>query len=323
MYIPPGLGLYWRTHRDVQIGLSEPSTHVLTGLYPGEVPLLSLLTRPCTDADVVAWAKRNRVDESRARKIAASISPIATSEMNRGHCGRSEFAAAARVGAAYPAERADMHVTIVGSGLVGIFLAQFLDLEGIGRITIDDSAPVTAAESEWLSASDVGLPLDQVLRSRLRPRSSTPSTPVVVSVSSRTFPRPVVAHTRAGALPYLPVVVNETSIDIGPFVTEGTPCVDCLELHRTAADLAWPILTEQARHLPRLEPPVTGAAMAGAWVTSEILHLATAGYSRLAGAIISIPPAPGWPRITDVQPHPECGCSAGVNNAQNSRTEHV
>lgn len=43
MQLPEGLGLYWRDNETVQLGLSPARSAVFSGLYPREIPLLSLL----------------------------------------------------------------------------------------------------------------------------------------------------------------------------------------------------------------------------------------------------------------------------------------
>ncbi|MDO5722918.1 MAG: hypothetical protein Q4P33_00745 [Flaviflexus sp.] len=312
MHLPFGLGLFWRDNESIQLGFDEARSAVLDGLYPAEVPLLGLLSRPCTLTDVLAWARGAGVDASRAKKIFQWVADtgLAVTDTHPARMAPCEFAAASRAGEVDPSARAEIGVRILGAGLIGSVCALLLDAEGIGAVQIEDRHPLTGSQSRWLGATHIGEPIDQVLRPRLR-GGGQPSRRITLSVSSRIIPRALAAECLAEDEPYLPIVIGESDITIGPFFFPGGPCHNCLDFHRRDADPSWPFLHTQATRLPGIEPDSTAALISAAWACSEIIELATHPYPRLMASQLHLPPPPGWPRVTEVSVHGECGCQIG------------
>lgn len=311
MHLPFGLGLFWRDNESIQLGLDEQRSAAINGLYPAEVPLLGLLSRPCTLTDVLAWAKTAGVDGSRAEKIFREVAGtgLAVTDVHPTRMAPCEFAAASRAGPVDPAARADLGVRILGAGLIGSVCALLLDAEGIGSVHIEDTHPLTGSQSRWFGASHIGEPIDQVIRPRLR-GGGQPSRRITLSVSSRIIPRQLAAECLAEDEPYLPIVVGESEITIGPFFYPGGPCHNCLDFHRRDADPSWPFLHTQASRLPGIEPDSAAALVAAGWACAEIIDLATSSHPRLMSSRLHIPPPPGWPRMSEAQAHEDCGCQA-------------
>lgn len=313
MQIPDGLGLYWRDSDCVQIGLHPDRRAIIDGLYPREVPLLNLLRNPCTAADVDVWAKSHQVDRDRARKIWETVSAtgLARDATMPGRMARDEYAAAARAGAVDPEAARSTAVTIEGAGLIGSLLAIVLDLYGFGAVAVNDPHPVSESGARWLGLAAFGQPVEAAVRPRLRPGDPI-NRRIVVSVSSRVYPLHIARVCLADDIPYLPIVVAESDIQIGPFVT-GSPCLECVESERTRQDSAWPLLSAQAGRLPMLEPDTASAFLTCGFAAAELLQFVTdEGYEpRLSSAIMHIPPPPSWPTLETVERAADCGCVFG------------
>lgn len=109
-------------------------------------------------------------------------------------------------------------------------------------------------------------------------------------------------------VPHLPIVSLDRGIEIGPFVEPGDgPCLTCVDLARTDADPAWPVVAMQllgraAPALPRLV-----RTEAAAFAARRLLERAAHG----PGEAISwrIDAATGTVRESGWRRHPECRCA--------------
>lgn len=319
MYLPEGLGIYWRERDSIQLGLYSERSAVFEGLYPREVSLFNLLRSPCTPEDVSHWARSNQVDQERARKIWDRVSEtgLAVNDTLPGSMALTEFNALTRAGAAHPTRTGTTAIEIHSTGLIGTLLALVLNQYGFSSIYFTDPGPVTESESRWLGGASYGQPVENAVRPLLRPGSKKATQTLVVAVSSRVYARHIARVALANDIPFLPVVVAEADVQIGPFVT-GTPCVECVELHRQDQDEAWPVLASQGARLSILETDTASAFHAVSLVVSEILHVINHPElkPRLHSSILHVPPAPSWPTIEEIIPHEKCGCHALLSEQQ-------
>lgn len=314
MQIPEGLGLYWRDSSSVQIGLHPGRQAIFPGLYPREVPMLNLLRNPCTKEDVELWARSNQVDLGRAAKIWADVEAtgLALDRSMPGTMARTEYAAAARAGTLEPDRAGTVAIEIHGGGLIGAVLALSLGLYGFGSISISDSSPITESVARWLGTAAFGKPFESAIRPRLQSSAQEPEEKIVISISSRVYPLHIARACLADDIPYLPVVIAEADIQIGPFVT-GTPCIECVESARAEEDRAWPLLSAQAGRLPMLEAETASAFQACAIVIGELLQYVGRPdlEPRLSSSILHVPPPPLWPTVETVPRFQGCGCASG------------
>lgn len=117
-------------------------------------------------------------------------------------------------------------------------------------------------------------------------------------------------------VPHLPVIVDVGRTTVGPLVHGGTPtpCLWCLELHRTDRDAAWPVLTTQLHPAAgSVQEPDVADGLGPA--TLQLVAGCLGVYARhlLAGRL----PPPGvaldigspWPRLDHRRwpVHPHCG----------------
>ena len=130
-------------------------------------------------------------------------------------------------------------------------------------------------------------------------------------------------------IPHLAVVFGDAGVTVGPWVRPGAaPCLRCVDLHRTSADTAWPVMATQLHTLP----PPGEDAITSAIVAARAAALVLAGVAAARGRP-ALPPPVGvsWRLLRDRtdkgsadgsgarwggadwvsatwEPHPECGC---------------
>ena len=119
-------------------------------------------------------------------------------------------------------------------------------------------------------------------------------------------------------VPHLLVRMVEGDAVVGPFVVPGaTPCLRCLDAHRTAVDPVWPLLVEQyARAAGRdrsdgVPEPVDAAlaALAVAWAARDVATYAGGGHPSTLGTTVRISPALETLETQPWTAHPACGCA--------------
>ncbi|MDR6612779.1 hypothetical protein [Leifsonia sp. 1010] len=120
-------------------------------------------------------------------------------------------------------------------------------------------------------------------------------------------------------IPHLPIVFGDAGVTVGPWVRPGVaPCLRCVDLHRTAADPAWPVMATQLHTLP----PPGEDAIVSAIVGARAAALVLAGVAAARGRSVQPPPVGASWRLLRArsegggadwvsaawEPHPECGC---------------
>jgi bacteriocin biosynthesis cyclodehydratase domain-containing protein len=109
--------------------------------------------------------------------------------------------------------------------------------------------------------------------------------------------------------PHLAVEIRDTAVVIGPLVpAAGTPCVRCLDLHRSDRDPAWPTLAVQLATL-HADPvcPATTLLAAAAYAAHEVLTYLDGRPATTEGATIEVS-GPGRARRRSWPAHPACTC---------------
>ncbi len=141
------------------------------------------------------------------------------------------------------------------------------------------------------------------------PAGPEPSAVTVVLASFEVDPR-ITARLMREDHPHLPVVLQPTGAEVGPFVVPGRGCcMRCLAAYRTDADPSWPLVAAQLLTVP--SPPVDPVVVAEA---------AVAAVRILCGdldpdAMVTVR-AEGCPRVSPAPPpHPDCGCLTPAGNA--------
>ena len=116
---------------------------------------------------------------------------------------------------------------------------------------------------------------------------------------------------------HITVAVRDGVVVVGPLVPPaGSPCLSCLDLHRTDRDPAWPSLAAQLA--TGSEQPLTCAATtrvtAAAYVADEVLAYLDGLPARTRGASVEVSGPDRFRRRT-WPPHPRCDCRRGRRTA--------
>jgi hypothetical protein len=237
------------------------------------------------------------------------------------------------------AARRRRSVLIIGSGRIGMLLAATLASTGVGHVLVDDDAPTTHADLAPGGAvpGDLGLVHAQAAEraveralgheatdawSTERADRAAPSGrpgPVPAADLIVLLDRSAADSTRADQLlaadvPHLSVVVRETSVIVGPLVLPGvSPCLRCLDLHRSENDPQWPLVLAQLlgdRHRRRAPREETALAQSAAALTTlQILgHLDGLAVPASVGATLEVELPDGLIARRPWSAHRACGC---------------
>ncbi len=111
-------------------------------------------------------------------------------------------------------------------------------------------------------------------------------------------------------VPVLSIDVRDAVVVTGPLVPpSGSPCLRCLDLHRTDRDAAWPRLAAQLATGPDepLTCTATTALAAAAFAAHQVLCWIDGRRPETVGATVEIS-EPGRSRRRSWSPHPRCDC---------------
>jgi hypothetical protein len=216
--------------------------------------------------------------------------------------------------------RAAARVLVAGHAWLGALVAAALGAAGIGRIDpaldgwtrIDDAMlggllPADAHRSRASAAADaVRRAAPEAVLTPLRQGTAT----FVVRVGSRPGSALATRGVRQRTAPRLDVYLRDGIVVVGPLVLPGgSPCGQCLELHRRDRDSAWPALAAQlATGRDSAEACAVTTALAGAaYAVEEVLRHTDGRPVRTVGATVEIA-GPGSARRRSWPAHPRCDC---------------
>ena len=345
--LKPGLQILSRGPATVQIGLDDRHGTLLDGLAQADVEVVRALVDGIDQALVTGPLPQGRAAETavRARRIVQALAGSGTLVNSR-----SGRAALSQVGELRPRLTADAAawslahrtgdgwellaarrrrtVSIRGSGRTGALLAAALTAAGVGRIDVDDTSPTVATDCVPGGAvpADIGLPRDLVAhraadRALSRPPRDTspsgagPSPPDLVVLLDRSAANAARADQLVGAdVVHLSILVRETSVVVGPLVLPGrSPCLRCLDLHRSERDPQWPLVlaqllaAQQQRHAPSEE--TTLALSAAALAALQVLgYLDGVAVPAAVSTTLEIDLPDGLITHRPWSVHDRCGC---------------
>lgn len=129
-------------------------------------------------------------------------------------------------------------------------------------------------------------------------------------------------------VPHLPVVVQDGAGVIGPLVLPGhSSCLQCMDLHRSAADPEWPTLAARLAAVPSGADPET-VALTAMIACQEVVGLAR----RLAdprgappqtlGRILRVRPQPAGTSLVAAPQHDDCPCGQPIATRSAVRRVH-
>jgi hypothetical protein len=220
-------------------------------------------------------------------------------------------------------------VVVTGRGRLGSAIALTLAHAGIGHVV--PALDGRVAPGEMIAGGLVVTDLDRpravaVAEAIARAAPGTATKPVrrgeasfLVQVGIAGTGGPATLHATAYAqrrLAHLAVAIRDGTAVVGPLVPPaGSPCLNCLDLHRRERDPAWPAMVAQlaaeaTSPVEAVEPcAATTLLAATAFATAEVLAYLDGGAPDTVGATIEIAAA-GQHRRRTWPPHRECGCAA-------------
>jgi len=332
----PGLRRLWRDRNTVQLGTDPRRAVVLEFADPALARVLDLLDGSRTEQAVLREAAALGVPENATEALlstlrergltvdAAALVPPGLPEPVRRWLA-NEVAALALRGEASPAaairRRATARVLVSGHGRLAVPIAAALAEAGVGHVDPAVSG-LTRADDVALGGllpADAGRPrataaADAVTRAApaasVRPLRDGTATFVVQVGSSRPASLTALTYARL-RLPHLAVEVRDGMAVVGPLVPPaGSPCLNCLDLHRRDRDPAWPALVAQLSTGPEHRAPValTTVLTATGYAADAVLTYLDGGAPRLVGTTVEIS-GPGREQRRSWSPHPRCECT--------------
>jgi len=333
--LKPALRRLWRGPASLQLGVTARHAVVLSGIGPDECRVLDLLDGSRTVEDVVRDTAERGTDEATARRLLGALAGAAAlddasldlrpvDEARRQRLEpdrlaltlvRPEPGGAARAMQARHAAA----VTVRGAARLGATVVGLLQAAGVGRVGCVDDGPVRAADLapgglRVLGATRRDSAVAETLRDCGSGRvTAGPARAAGLTVLATAGPAaPEVLHA-VRRHPHLLVTVQETTATIGPFVLPGvTPCLRCLQLHRSDRDPAWPAVAAQLAGSRRdIEPcdVVLATAAASLAVAQTLAWIETAeAPPATAGGLLELEVDHPRLRRRSLRPHPACGC---------------
>jgi len=138
----------------------------------------------------------------------------------------------------------------------------------------------------------------------------SPEPDLTVTVSSGEPPRaPLLDAAHTGAA-HLVVVLDGEDVRIGPFVLPGrSPCLGCLDLHRSGWDPVWPALVPQFGVAQRHALSVLTEHAAAAEVIAQCVQFAHGELPRTASEVIVVDADRTIRTLASSHFHPRCTCA--------------
>jgi bacteriocin biosynthesis cyclodehydratase domain-containing protein len=333
----PGLRRLWRDRHAVQLGTDPRRAVVLEFADPALARVLDLLDGSRTDQTVLREAAAFGVPEPATEALldtlrerglavdAATLVPAGVAAPVRRRLA-SEVAALALRGEGTPAaairRRAAARVLVSGYARLAVPIAAALGQAGVGHVdpVVSGRTRPDDAALGGLLPTDEGRPrataaADAVTRTApataVRPLRDGTATFVVQVGSSRPASLAALTYARL-RVPHLAVEVRDGVVVVGPLVPPaGSPCLNCLDMHRQDRDPAWPALVAQLSTGPETVPPCAATTLltATGYAADEVLTFLDGGAPQTLGTTIEIS-GPGRERRQSWSAHPRCGCAA-------------
>jgi hypothetical protein len=352
----PGLRRLWRTPHMLQLGVDPARAVVLELANPAVAKLLDLLDGAHSERSVLAHAARYGVADADARILldalrsaglvigAHALLPGQLAGPVRRRLTVEAAAIALRSTdsrqTATPAQilrhRAAARVVVVGPGRLGPAVVIALAHAGVGQISPALDGPVEPGDTiSGLLADDVGRPRSAAVAEAIqRAVPGTDTRPIrrgeasfVVQTGTAGPARLHAATYARYRLAHMPATVRDGTAVVGPLVPPaGSPCLNCLDLHRKDRDPAWPGLAAQLATATATDPVQGGGEpcaaptvlAAAGFAAAEVLAYLDGrvagngpGDPQTLGATVEIS-APGRHRRRTWPPHADCDCSQRI-----------
>ncbi len=340
----PGLRRLWRGERTLQLGTDSGAAVLLDVDQPSLIRVLDLLDGSRTERGVQRDAADLGVPEAtslalvdtlhRAKLLVATddLMPPGMPERQRRRL-RSEAAALAMAAAgpaygsrrpAKPAEalrrRAAAAVLICGPARLSAPIGALLAASGIGHVDITVTGRVSDADPAvgGILPDDAGRARRTAATEAIHraapdvdTRAMREGAATFVVQIGPSVPAELLAYGYARrCLPHLLVEERDHVLLVGPLVPRsGSPCLNCLDLHRRDRDPAWPAITAQLATAGDEPAPVSIATITACtgFAAGQVLAYIDGGSVATVGGSFEIN-ASMPARRRSWTPHPRCDC---------------
>jgi bacteriocin biosynthesis cyclodehydratase domain-containing protein len=346
----PGLRRLWRDRHTVQFGTDPRRAVVLEFADPALVRVLDLVDGARTEAEVIQDAAGYGVTEPAVTALLAllregglvveahTLVPSGLPEPVRRRLA-PEVAALALRGEGAPAtairRRRAARVLVTGYGRLVVPIAAALAQAGVGhvdpavsgRTRLDDATiggllPADADRPRGTAAAEAVVRTAPAVH--VRPLRDGAATFVVQVGASRPAGLTALAYGRR-RIPHLALDIRDGVAIVGPLVRPaGSPCLNCVDLHRRDRDPVWPALAAQLSTGPDSPPPCSVVTLlsAVAYAADEVLTYLDGGAPQTVGTTVEIS-GPGRERRRTWAPHPACDCAPRRRTGGHSQLHEV
>jgi hypothetical protein len=333
----PGLARLWRDRHTLQLGLDPRRAVLLEVANPAAARLLDLLDGTRSESAVLDHAAtinvsrddaRTLIDTLRAANLVVAAHTLLPTDLPEPARQRlsAEAAALALRGPDSPGtpaqllrRRAAARVVVTGQGRLGAPVAIALAQSGVGQVHADLPGRVDPTDTAGggLLATDVRRPRSAAVADAIaRTAPGTQTRPVrrgradlVVQVGADRPAGLLAAGYAQRRQAHLLLGLRDGTPVVGPLVRPtGSPCLNCMELHRQDRDPGWPALAAQLAAGNAPEPCLTSTLIAAVgYATGEILAFLDGAVPETLGGAVEVA-GPGRVRRRTWPPHPACGC---------------
>ncbi|GIG85873.1 hypothetical protein [Plantactinospora endophytica] len=345
----PGLARLWRDRHTLQLGLDPRRAVLLEVANPAAARLLDLLDGSRSERAVLDHAAtidvarddaRTLIDTLRAAGLVVAAHTLLPTDLPEPARQRLSAEAAAlalhgRDSPGTPAQllrrRAAARVVVTGQGRLAAPVAVTLAQAGVGQVHPDLRGRVGPPDTIGgnLLATDVrrqsaAAVVDAIARSA----PGTDTRPVrrgradlVVQVGADRPAGLLAAGYAQHRQAHLLLTLRDGVPVVGPFVrATGSPCLNCLDLHRRDRDPGWPGLAAQLAAGGGQEPCLTSTLVAAVgYAVSEVLAFLDGGTPDTVGGAVEVTGA-GRLRRRTWPPHPACDCTSRRRGTPPRRT---
>ncbi|HEX5540209.1 MAG TPA: hypothetical protein VFX60_01395 [Micromonospora sp.] len=334
----PGLARLWRDRHTLQLGLDPDRAVLLEMADPAATRLLDLLDGTRSERSILDEAAKIKIGREDVRALidtlhgaglvvgAHTLLPSTLAEPVRRRLSAEATALALRGtdSPGTPAQilrrRAAAQVVVTGQGRLAAPVAVVLAQAGVGHVHPDLRGRVEPIDlvGGGLVATDVGAARTEAVATAIaRVAPGTATRPVargrpdlVIQVGMDRPAALIAAAYAQRRQAHLLLGLRDGTAVIGPLVpVRGSPCLNCLDLHRQDRDPAWPELAAQlaaaARHEPGSAPTLLAAV---GYAAAEALTFLDGGVPETVGAVAEVTD-PARIRRRIWPPHPACSCA--------------
>ncbi|MEQ4303310.1 hypothetical protein ABNF97_18305 [Plantactinospora sp. B6F1] len=347
----PGLARLWRDRHTLQLGLDPRRAVLLEVANPSAARLLDLLDGSRSERAVLDHAAkvnvsrddvRTLIDTLRAAGLVVAAHTLLPTDLAEPVRQRLSAEAAAlalhgRDSPGTPAQllrrRAAARIVVTGQGRLAAPVAVTLAQAGVGQVHPDLGGRVGPADTGGvLLATDVRRPSAAAVADAIaRSAPGTTTRPVrrghadlVVQVGADRPAGLLAAGYAQHRQAHLLLTMRDGVPVVGPLVrAAGSPCLNCVDLHRQDRDPGWPGLAAQLAGGDGPEPCLTSTLVtAVGYAVGEVLTFLDGGTPETVGGAVEVTGA-GRLRRRTWPPHPACGCAARRRGTPPRRVRRV